>query len=136
MASTEMPETKPEERISLDEMGHDKTDVMQKGGTVVDEREMSRMGKKQELRVSQAVSIFGIGASTDMNEAQFQIRRHSWIHHDPPVHLGVHDPVQLLRLVQRRDRGRDLVHHCRVDLLLDNHSQHGGAGKHGPNGRR
>ena len=71
MASTEMPETKPEERISLDEMGHDKTAVMQKGGTVVDEREMSRMGKKQELRVSQAVSIFGIGASTDVNEAQF-----------------------------------------------------------------
>lgn len=37
----------------MDDMGRDeaKTTVMQKGGTAVDDRDMSRMGKKQELRV-------------------------------------------------------------------------------------
>lgn len=37
----------------MDDIGRDeaKAAVLQKGGTVVDEREMSRMGKKQELKV-------------------------------------------------------------------------------------
>lgn len=49
----EAPETKPEERYSMDDIGRDeaKTGVIQRGGTAVDEREMMRMGKKQELRV-------------------------------------------------------------------------------------
>lgn len=47
------PEVKAEERISTDDISRDegKTAVVQKGGTLVDEREMTRMGKKQELRV-------------------------------------------------------------------------------------
>lgn len=55
MASTAMPEMKPEERLSMEELGRDKSAAMQKGGTAVDDREMSRMGKKQELRVSGAI---------------------------------------------------------------------------------
>lgn len=54
----EVPEVKPEERISMDDLGRDETKaaVIQKGGTAVDEREMIRMGKKQELRVGQSLS--------------------------------------------------------------------------------
>jgi hypothetical protein len=39
------------DQTSLDQMQEDKTAVQLKGGTYEDEREMSRMGKTQELRV-------------------------------------------------------------------------------------
>ena len=42
---------RPADHASLDQMQEDKTDVQLKGGTYEDEREMSRMGKTQELRV-------------------------------------------------------------------------------------
>lgn len=44
-------EIKPEDHTSVEEMQEDKTAVQMKGGTYEDEREMSRMGKTQELRV-------------------------------------------------------------------------------------
>lgn len=44
-------EIKPEDHTSVEEMQEEKTDVQLKGGTYEDEREMSRMGKTQELRV-------------------------------------------------------------------------------------
>ena len=42
---------RPADHTSLDQMQEDKTAVQLKGGTYEDEREMSRMGKTQELRV-------------------------------------------------------------------------------------
>lgn len=51
MSATEMPEIKPGERFSSDEVEDDGKAVLQKGGSPTDEREMVRMGKKQELRV-------------------------------------------------------------------------------------
>lgn len=56
-----MPDAKPEGRMSIDDMGRDdsKAAVIQKGGTAIDEREMSRMGKKQELRVWVPCSVSG-----------------------------------------------------------------------------
>jgi hypothetical protein len=44
-------EIRPADHTSLEEMQEDKTAVQLKGGTYEDEREMSRMGKAQELRV-------------------------------------------------------------------------------------
>jgi hypothetical protein len=47
-----VPDVRPmEHHASLEEMQLDKTAVQKKGGTIEDEREMSRMGKTQELRV-------------------------------------------------------------------------------------
>jgi hypothetical protein len=47
-----VPEISPmEHHSSLEKMQLDKTTVQKKGGTIEDEREMSRMGKTQELRV-------------------------------------------------------------------------------------
>jgi hypothetical protein len=47
-----VPDIRPmEHHPSLEEMQLDKTAVQTKGGTYEDEREMSRMGKTQELRV-------------------------------------------------------------------------------------
>jgi hypothetical protein len=47
-----VPEVRPtEHHTSLEEMQLDKTAVQTKGGTFEDEREMSRMGKTQELHV-------------------------------------------------------------------------------------
>lgn len=47
-----VPKPRPtEHHTSLEEMQLDKTAVQTKGGTSQDEREMSRMGKTQELRV-------------------------------------------------------------------------------------
>lgn len=46
----------PADHVSLQEMQEDKTAVQLKGGTYEDEREMSRMGKKQELRVWASIS--------------------------------------------------------------------------------
>lgn len=47
-----VPEISPmEHHKSLEEMQLGKTAVQTKGGTYEDEREMSRMGKTQELRV-------------------------------------------------------------------------------------
>lgn len=43
-------EIKPEDHTSIEEM-QEKTAVQLKGGTHEDDREMSRMGKTQELRV-------------------------------------------------------------------------------------
>ena len=52
MSLNAMPaEMKPEQRLSVEEFSHEDKGVYQKGGTPTDEREMSRMGKKQELRV-------------------------------------------------------------------------------------
>lgn len=70
----EVPATKPEKRISMDDIGRDesKAAVMQKGGTAVDEREMIRMGKKQELRVCRHhAGIFGC-ASADIFKRNFK----------------------------------------------------------------
>jgi hypothetical protein len=51
-AAMSVPEISPmEHHTSLEEMQLDKTAVQKKGGTYEDEREMSRMGKTQELRV-------------------------------------------------------------------------------------
>ncbi|KAK5127065.1 hypothetical protein LTR85_008424 [Meristemomyces frigidus] len=47
--STALPEMKPEERFSMEELGH-AGKIPTKGGTAADEREMQRMGKAQELR--------------------------------------------------------------------------------------
>lgn len=44
-------EIQPADHASMQEMQEDKTAVQLKGGTYEDEREMSRMGKTQELRV-------------------------------------------------------------------------------------
>ena len=52
MSTAPMADIKPEQRFSVDEIANDGKAVLQKGGTPVDEREMVRMGKKQELRVS------------------------------------------------------------------------------------
>ena len=68
-----MAEIKPEERFSIEDASHDGKVVLQKGGTAVDEREMTRMGKKQELRVR--VSS-GISKAMLMFSAEFQIHRH------------------------------------------------------------
>jgi hypothetical protein len=43
---------KPEQRISVEDVASEGKAVLQKGGSPNDEREMVRMGKKQELRVS------------------------------------------------------------------------------------
>lgn len=53
-----MPDMKPEQRFSIEEEGGDgKAAVLQKGGTAADEREMIRMGKRQELRVCVPIII-------------------------------------------------------------------------------
>lgn len=44
---------KPGECISVEEISHEGKTVLQKGGSPTDERDMARMGKKQELRVSE-----------------------------------------------------------------------------------
>ena len=52
------------DHTSLDQMQEDKTAVQLKGGTYEDEREMSRMGKTQELRVYRLIRFlhnFGSG---------------------------------------------------------------------------
>ncbi|KAK0933469.1 hypothetical protein LTR29_014929 [Friedmanniomyces endolithicus] len=55
MSATAMRDmTKPEERLSIGEYGSDdKPGAALKGGTAFDEQEMQRMGKVQELRVSE-----------------------------------------------------------------------------------
>ena len=55
MSFNAKPFIKPEERFSIEEGASDGKAVLQKGGSPADEREMSRMGKKQELRVSRRV---------------------------------------------------------------------------------
>ena len=46
-----MSDIKPEARLSIEEAAQGEKDVFLKGGTAADDREMYRMGKKQELRV-------------------------------------------------------------------------------------
>ena len=46
-----MADIKPGERFSIEDASHEEKTVLQKGSSAVDEREMTRMGKKQELRV-------------------------------------------------------------------------------------
>ena len=58
MSITAMPDTKPEERFSIDEIANDGKAVLQKGGSPNDESDMIRMGKKQELRVSPASNYY------------------------------------------------------------------------------
>ena len=43
---------KPEQRISVEDVASEGKAVLRKGGSSNDERDMIRMGKKQELRVS------------------------------------------------------------------------------------
>ena len=51
MSHSEMADIKLEERISVEDVSDEGKAVLQKGGSAVDERDMVRMGKKQELRV-------------------------------------------------------------------------------------
>ena len=46
-----MPEMKPEDRFSVEEVNEGKSAVRQKGSSDRDLWEMKRVGKKQELRV-------------------------------------------------------------------------------------
>lgn len=49
---------KPQDRFSVEELGYDgKSDELQKGNTFVDSKDMDRMGKKQELRVSRTCAV-------------------------------------------------------------------------------
>ena len=48
-----MSEIKREQRLPVEDVETENKAVLQKGGSLVDERDMTRMGKKQELRVSQ-----------------------------------------------------------------------------------
>ncbi|KAK5131888.1 hypothetical protein LTR08_000476 [Meristemomyces frigidus] len=48
--ATALPDMKPEERYSMEELGHDGKVAATKGGTATDEKEMHRLGKAQELR--------------------------------------------------------------------------------------
>ncbi|TKA22313.1 hypothetical protein B0A50_08038 [Salinomyces thailandicus] len=51
MNTTALPDMKPEERFSIEELDHEgKANATAKGGTPNDDREMHRMGKVQELR--------------------------------------------------------------------------------------
>ncbi|RMZ03211.1 hypothetical protein D0860_06899 [Hortaea werneckii] len=51
MTTTALPDMKPEDHFSIDEVGHEgKLTATAKGGTPNDDREMHRMGKAQELR--------------------------------------------------------------------------------------
>lgn len=57
MNTTALPDMKPEERFSIEELDHEgKANATAKGGTPNDDREMHRMGKVQELRVSSCCS--------------------------------------------------------------------------------
>jgi hypothetical protein len=62
MSLTAVPGIDRGERISVEEMQEEKTLVQLKGGTREDEREMSRMGKTQELRVRSAPSGYACPA--------------------------------------------------------------------------
>lgn len=105
----------------MDDIGRDeaKTAVLQKGGTVVDEREMSRMGKKQELKVCDAMISFRSVFADDRDSAtssssvgtpyrgpnvlcgrekssvraltSINLTRHRLLRHHPPEHMGMHD---------------------------------------------
>ncbi|KAI6974444.1 hypothetical protein KC355_g11495, partial [Hortaea werneckii] len=51
MTTTALPDMKPEDHFSIEEVGHEgKLTATAKGGTPNDDREMHRMGKAQELR--------------------------------------------------------------------------------------
>ena len=52
MSHSGMADIKLEERMSIDDISDEGKTVLQKGGSAGDERDMMRMGKKQELRVS------------------------------------------------------------------------------------
>lgn len=67
-----VPEIKPEDHRSVEEMQEDKTAVQMKGGTYEDEREMSRMGKTQELRVCSQWSVPGQFSCTDLQQRNFK----------------------------------------------------------------
>lgn len=58
MTTTALPDMKPEERLSIEEVDHHegKGNATAKGGTPQDDREMHRMGKTQELRVGSRLS--------------------------------------------------------------------------------
>ena len=89
-----MADIKPEEHFSVEDASHDGKVVLQKGGTAVDEREMTRMGKKQELRVR--VSS-GISKAMLMFSAEFQIHRHRQLCHHLAVNVGMHLARTLVR---------------------------------------
>lgn len=54
MGATELPNFRPADQLSIEDREHGADDSLshEKGNTTRDEVEMSRMGKKQELRVS------------------------------------------------------------------------------------
>lgn len=50
--TTATPELIKYDHTSIEQLHEDKSDAQQKGGTVHDDRDMVRMGKTQQLRVS------------------------------------------------------------------------------------
>lgn len=79
--TTALPDVKPEERFSLEEIDHDgKAAVKAKGGTTADEREMQRMGKAQELRVRlpyrcKVVAVLTARSATSSSYVSVQLNR-------------------------------------------------------------
>ena len=133
MTFTAMPEMKPEERLSVEEMHEDtsKANVQQKGGTRQDEREMVRMGKHQELRVSSRACLTMICLLISL--AQFQVCRYCGLRHNTPEHVGVHTYSELLRSPERRHCGRNMVHHRGMALHAVHDSFNGRDGQYGSN---
>ena len=64
------------------------------GGTTFDARDMNRMGKKQELRVSYSWSI-RLSELIDMTE-EFSNDIHHWLRCCPPMHMGERFAVRTL----------------------------------------
>jgi hypothetical protein len=108
-----MADIKPEERFSIEDASHDGKAVLQKGGTVVDEREMTRMGKKQELQVRIPCDIM---QSSLTSSAEFQIHRHRQLCHHFAVHVGMYPARTMVRAVQWRHCWSNLVHNRGLDM--------------------
>ena len=113
-----MTDIKPE-GLSVDEFADEIKSVNQKGGTPADERDMSRLGKTQELRVSICPSTPDqCDMILNLDEAQLQVYRHSRVHHDSAIDLGVYSVGQLVRPIQWRHGGVDLVHNRCMALYV------------------
>jgi len=64
------------------------------GGTTFDARDMNRMGKKQELRVSYSWSV-RLSELIDMTE-EFSNDIHHWLRCCPPMYMGERFAVRTL----------------------------------------
>lgn len=122
MGATELPKYQSsDDHVSIDDRGHGAAGSLshEKGNTSRDEVEMSRMGKKQELRAG-SPSPF-TPSSADINPANVQVCVHRRVRHHLAGYLGECAAGQLVRSVQRRDRRCDLVHLCcmAVDAVHD-----------------